>query len=384
MTLDAATTAPADLRFRLGALWVLTILMALTAVREGFVTAGAQPFGIDFLPMWTAARDWLAGRTDVYDFIAITGRQEWLIEARHGMRPFVYPPSGLLLFLPFGALPFWIAYGLWTAATAALFVGLTVRFAPSHKVMASLIALVASPCATVVFVGQATFLIGAMAILAVVWLKSRPIAAGVLLGLAAAIKPQAMLLAPLVLIAGGHWRTLIAAGAAGAVAGLVSILAFGPRLWLDWIEALPAFTALVRDNEGLMRGSITPTGLAAQLDLEGPALWLWRGGFALAGMALAVLTFRRTEEPAPRLAAMLGGALLIAPYATFYDAGLLVPAAVWMVLGSLEKPGWLAAFSGLLLLVIATMPWLGGLAILGFMIVTLAPVLATGRRFSLS
>lgn len=383
MTSDA-DDGPADIRFRLIALWTVAVLMALTALREAFVTAGAQPFGIDFLPMWTAARDVLGGRADLYDFAAITARQGWLIWPELGTRPFVYPPSGLLLFAPFGVLPFGVAYLLWTAVTAALAVAVTARFSDRSKPLAAVLMLVLSPCATVLFVGQTTFLIAAMAVFAIVWLKDRPVAAGVLLGLAAAIKPQAMVLAPLVLMAGGHWRALIAAGIAGAMAGLLSLAVFGPQLWFDWLAALPRFADLAADNEGLVRGSITPTGLALQLGLDGAALGLWRVVFAVAGAVLAVLVFRRTEDPARCLAALLGGGLMVAPYAIFYDAGLLAPAAIWLAVGRLERSGWITAFCGLLLLSVATIPWMGGIGILGFMLVTLAPVFMDNRRFSIS
>ncbi|MES2034207.1 MAG: glycosyltransferase 87 family protein, partial [Pseudomonadota bacterium] len=171
MTPDAAATTPAELRFRLIALWVLAALMAVTAVHQVSIVLAAQPLGIDFLPMWTGARAWLDGHREVYDFVAITERQAWALEAHHGLRPFVYPPSGLLLFLPFATLPFWWAYGLWTGATGLLFAGVTASVVPRHRLLTGVLALVLSPCAMVVLIGQSTFLVGAMAALAVIWLK---------------------------------------------------------------------------------------------------------------------------------------------------------------------------------------------------------------------
>ena len=43
------------------------------------------------------------------------------------------------------------------------------------------------------------------------------------------------------------------------------------------------------------------------------------------------IVFRRTEDPARRLAALFGGGLFITPYAMHYDAALLAPAAALML-----------------------------------------------------
>lgn len=383
MTPDSPVSA-ADLRFRLGALWVFAALLALAAVRQMFVVVAVQPLGFDFLPLWTGARDILAHHADLYDFAAVSARQAWLLGPETGVRPFVYPPSALLLLAPFGLLPFWAAYGLWTITTAGLFAAIIARLSPGPKSLAALLALVLSPCAMVLVVGQTTFLIGAMAILGILLLKRRPLLAGVLLGLAAAIKPQLLVMAPLALLAGAHYRALIAAVVAGAAAGLLAILLFGPQLWLDWLAALPRFGALVRDNPSLLSGDITPSGLAGRIGLDGAALTAWRALFVLAGAALAILTFRRTEDPTLRLAAMLGGALLASPYAIFYEAALLAPVAIWRVLDGVRRANWLPSFCGLLLLCGATFPGMGAPSLIAFLAVTLAPTVLPARRFSIS
>ena len=71
------------------------------------------------------------------------------------------------------------------------------------------------------FCGQVTFLLGALVMTGLVVNKERPITAGVLFGLAAAVKPQLLMLLPLALIAEGRWRTIIATGVT-ALRGLAS------------------------------------------------------------------------------------------------------------------------------------------------------------------
>lgn len=60
-----------------------------------------QRLGLDFLPLWTAAR---LDPSRVYDFVYVTLQQNWRLE--HGLRPFVYPPTTLLLLKGFSARPF--------------------------------------------------------------------------------------------------------------------------------------------------------------------------------------------------------------------------------------------------------------------------------------
>ena len=85
---------------------------------------------------------------------------------------------------------------------------------------------------------RTSLLVGAAMIGGFLWLDRRPALAGVLFAVAACIKPQMMILAPLVLW--GRWRTLgwmLGAGAAMVVASL----GFGLGRWLEWPHALSAF-----------------------------------------------------------------------------------------------------------------------------------------------
>src|ERR1700679_3220056 len=68
-----------------------------------------QPLGIDFLPMWAAGHEVLLHPSRVYDFAGLTHFQPPYLEHFRGVRPFVYPPPSLLLFAPFGLLPFAVA-----------------------------------------------------------------------------------------------------------------------------------------------------------------------------------------------------------------------------------------------------------------------------------
>ena len=79
-------------------------------------------------------------------------------------------------------------------------------------------------------VGQSVLLVAGLTVLAVIELEHRPRLAGVLFALAAAIKPQAVLLAPIGLLAGGAFEALVSAAVVKAF-GRPEPTCFG---WARW------------------------------------------------------------------------------------------------------------------------------------------------------
>ncbi|MGH6955106.1 MAG: glycosyltransferase family 87 protein, partial [Caulobacteraceae bacterium] len=213
------------LRLALG-LGAFAVAFGLSAARMGH---GAP----DFYVFWTAARHASAP----YDPAIVTA-----LEARlhlGGTWPFVYPPTFLLFVAPFALAPLTLAYPLWTGVSVGLFV-----LAASHlvrPVWAAAVLAVAPPVFFSAALGQTSLLIGAAAVAAWLWRDSRPLLAGALLGAAACIKPQAMLLAPVVFW--GRWRMLGAMLAASAALSLASVLTFGAERWIEWAKAADAFRA---------------------------------------------------------------------------------------------------------------------------------------------
>src|SRR5579864_9294943 len=186
----AALVSEARLRLAI-ALGAFALAFALSTLRIGH---GAP----DFYVFWQAARHWQAP----YD-PAIIAQLEGQIHLS-GVWPFAYPPTFLFVVWPFAQLPLTLAYPLWTGLSAGLFF-----FAASHLVK-PVWATLALTLAPVVFfsaeLGQTSLIVGAAMIGGWLLRDHRPLVAGALFGLAACIKPQAMLLAPVVLW--GRWRML--------------------------------------------------------------------------------------------------------------------------------------------------------------------------------
>src|ERR1700722_1906071 len=123
-----------------------------------------QPLGIDFMPMWAAAREAFSHPGRIYDFVGLTRVQHPLLEHFRGLRPFIYPPSALLAFLPFSLASFDLANALWTGL--ALVALLWVMFGRLKEVRTlTLLAMVLTPASVLVLVtGQVTFLVAALTV----------------------------------------------------------------------------------------------------------------------------------------------------------------------------------------------------------------------------
>jgi len=173
-----------------------------------------------------------------------------------------------------------------------------------------------------VYCGQTTLLIGGLAIAGLALERTRPVVAGLLFGVAAAVKPQLVLLVPVALIAEGRWRTLAAAGAAAGGLGAVSMTVWGLAPWLEWLSALQRFRGVIFNDVHMVRAAVTPYAALQLLGLNGA----WALLLAPLAPVAVWLVFRRTPDIAARSLALFAGALLISPYAMNYEVALLAPA----------------------------------------------------------
>jgi hypothetical protein len=294
----------------------LSVFAALTLVSGAILWLfSAQAPGVDFSCFWAGAKVAVHGTAPLYDFRYITALQGWPL-GPHSLRPFIYPPSALFLFIPFAIMPYWLDYGLWVLVTGGLFLW------AARKAGAPWWLMLAPPVVVVIYCGQVTLLIGGLVIGGLAMAPRRPIVAGVLFGLAAAVKPQLLVLVPVAMLAEGRWRTLAAAGATGAALVAASVAAWGVEPWFAWLSALHRFHTLIFAAPQLIASLITPYGALLAQGLNGA----W--AFLLAPLAiwLAWSTFRRSTDVADRSIAIFAGALLISPYAMYYEAALLAPA----------------------------------------------------------
>lgn len=273
------------------------------------------PITPDFTMLWAGARFALTRPHDTYNWTAITAAQMSL-RPPVGPLPFPYPPSALPLMAPFGLLPFWPAYWLWTLSSAAVF------STAARRITSGLLLIFVTPAVVLaLLLGQTTLWIGALLIWGVILLPNRPFAAGLLFGVAAAIKPQFSILIPIAVIAGGHWRAL-GGGATSLAAMLLLSLPFGSFLWRDWASRLSEHQAIV-SGYGLNVLGTSPMMALKVLELP---LYLH-----LVFVVLAIwLVWRafKTDDVKLRVLALLSATLLATPYAIRYELGMIAPSLV--------------------------------------------------------
>ena len=158
-----------------------------------------------------------------------------------------YPPIALLLVYPLAFLPYLWSLASWLAVGIACYITVLWRILPQPL---TLVVGLAFPAVLLTIEhGQNALLSTSFLGWALLLLIRRPITAGVLLGLLS-FKPQLGVLLPIALVAGGHWKTILAAMLTGAGLVATTVALFGGGIWHEFI----ASTQLSRDilNEGLV------------------------------------------------------------------------------------------------------------------------------------
>lgn len=272
---------------------------------------GVKAFNVDFTVLWAAGRHAFGA---AYDPEFITAAQAQF--GYPGIRPFAYPPTLLLMLLPFGALPFALAYPAWCGFSAAAFVAawenLNRQWAP--------LLLINPIVGLALLTGQTTLFVGACMV--GLTMMSRPVLAGILFGTALCIKPQAVILLPLGLLLIRRFDVLLPTILTGAAWTAASAAVFGPHIWLDWLNALPGFLKYTH--------ALHLTGISPAWITTGPLSPVFQAIGVLAGLLVVAVSFR-SEEVAHRLVGIVGGSILCSPYAMRYELAAVAPAALWFL-----------------------------------------------------
>src|SRR5256714_3412634 len=254
---------------------------------------------------------------------------------------YVNPPLLAWLFAPLTVFSEPVAYAIWTLLSLAALV-LTWRTAAPYRGIARLglllLALALWPVLLVFYFGQPNMLL--LALLAATWwfmAHDRPYAAGAMLALATFLKPQDVVLLPLVLLVSGRYRPFAAWVVVCAVLGVATVVNLQGTGLSSWWQAL---------QRGQAESTHVEYTLAHFFGFSALTYGLW----ALQGAAaLAVAWWRRTETEIV-LAAGIVGTTALAFHFHELDYSILVLAA-WLFLRS-SPPRWQRLF---LLLGIGTM-----------------------------
>lgn len=323
--------------FRQVSLLLLAVLGAVIGILAwvfyGWALRGDP--GQDWMVFYTAARAWFDGNLPlVFDGERLTAAlndrfADWL-SFRLNLHPWVYPPTFLLLFLPFGALPplpSLVAFlGLTFAAVILAAWLYDVRPRTRCTLLFSLLLCPAVPFN--VMTGQNAFFTAALFIGGFGMLPRRPMIGGLLLGLLT-IKPQFCLMVPIALLAARQWRAMTGAAASALILALLSIGIFGIEPWRIWLELVTGATESYR--AWATAGRLNGLSVFACASLLGApaalANFVQLIAIAISAGFVWFAYRRRTAPESLQLAILLAATMLAAPHASASDAVLLALAA---------------------------------------------------------
>lgn len=226
---------------------------AATLLQGIFILIALWPPSIpmDFFQEWSSAHEVLAGRTAYPDLEEAVPRLLGvsLDPSSESVRVNAHPPPAILLGLPLGYLDYPTAMAIWRAVTFGLILACTMLLGrevgtlpaplrPPASIGAVLL-LTSAPVALTIFHGQLHAVLLAL-ILGAWWADrhERQSMAGVLLGVAGAIKLTPILLLGYFLVR-GRWRAVAAGVLAFLAVNALTLAILGPAVLRDYGNAMP-------------------------------------------------------------------------------------------------------------------------------------------------
>jgi hypothetical protein len=137
-------------------------------------------------------------------------------------------------------------------------------------------------------------------------------------------------LIPFALLAGGHWRTLIAAAVTSAALIAATLLLFGAQMWADFFEVMPSIRGTL--DLGLVSTYKMQSVYAALRLLDVPTAIAYGAQTftALGSVIFVVLTWRQPVDQGLKNAALVTASFLATPFVLDYDLMLVAPAIAWL------------------------------------------------------
>lgn len=301
-------------------LYLQKCLWTLTA--DGFsVISDRLPYW-DFTNLWAGTRMALKGNVGyLFDAEAYRRELRLLLSPLLPNQEWSYPPSMLLIGIPFAGLPIFIAYVLWTLGTLFLLLLATKQL---DLVWWARLFIVVSPAAIMDAVfGQNGALTTALLLSGLLLAPSRPVIAGILLGLLT-VKPQLGVLVPFCLLAAGNYRAILSAGATALLLVIATGLLFGFEVWsLFWTETRPLMTAILEAPfpQGYQMNAVTFFMLARSLGLDLAASYSFQSIASVVAITMTLWLWRSATKVDHRSKVCLTAILTLVamPYGYVYD-----------------------------------------------------------------
>jgi hypothetical protein len=294
--------------------------------------AGGNLQGADFFSFYAAARLLLqSGGLHLYDAglqLHYQGQVTSMWPGKFTLLPYIHPPFFTLLIAPLGTLDFHSAYLVLAAVNAILLGGAITALSRANRwdrtstLVATLVTVAFFPVWVVFFQGQSDFLVLlALSLAYYFWTRDRTGWAGFFAGLAI-VKPQMVLVIPLLFLARGAWRAMLGFGVAAGGLVVGSLAVFNVSVWGDYLRAIGPWAA--GDVHPLPITSQSAASLRALLE----AVPGGRPGALLLLAMVLLLVFATLSWKAPGSALDLGFAVAasvaLSPYLNIHDLSLLL------------------------------------------------------------
>jgi glycosyl transferase family 87 len=285
----------------------------------------------DFVNVWSAGRLALDGHpAQAWDWdiqkqvqVAVLGQSYPGNLAWHYPPPFLFV-AGLLAHFPYAT-----AFIGW--AVASLVPYLAVMRAIVGRPFGLLLGAAFPVVLTNTLVGQNGFLTASLIGGTLFLLPTRPILAGICLGLLS-YKPQYGLLFPLVLIAASQWTVFVTAGVVAVAMALVSWLAFGTESWQAFFHWMPMFSqAFLTEGRAPWGKMQSIFAVVRYFGGTEQLAWVFQWIMSAAVAVLLALMWRSRIGYPLKAAALAAGTLLITPYLFLYDLMVLAIAVAFLV-----------------------------------------------------
>lgn len=361
----------------LGLVWMLLVPNSFGAA-NGTVL-------MDYFSFWLAGRQALAGAPELVYIPAEFSALQKSLSGSDTIFGFFYPPTFQMLLTPFAALPYKAAFAVFILSTTALLC-VSCRLITGKWLLAACLIIIPA-CANNAFHGQNAALTAALYGFFLVGVeRQRMILAGIALGILT-IKPQLGILAPVALIATLNWRTFLSASATTVVLAAASVLCFGVGVWQVFWQQAPVASAMMEIGGVEWGKMISVYGSLRQLGIGHAVAMGLQAGVGIGALVCVWRVWRRTEDMAVRSAVLVGGTLLVTPFALSYDLTLLIIPCAFVIRDGLRN-GFLPFEKILLAFVISLSASTPAFAIfLGFPIAPLLPLAIVWlglRRLNLS
>lgn len=320
----------------------LVAIVGWIALSNGLIDPNGKPLGSDFSSFYAAGSLVLDGRaSDVYDMAAHYARERQLFGAATPYYGWLYPPIFLLIATPLALMPYPLALAVWQCSSFVLYlfaIGVILRIARRDNATIAKVWWPAAAAFPAAFInlghGQNGFLTAGLLGAALAILPRRPVVSGVLFGLCA-YKPQFILLIPIALLAGGHWRTIVAAGVTVIALVLVSHLAFGPDIWWAFAASTETSRKLLLEQGDVGFEKLQSVFAAVRMWGGGISLaYALQGAMSLAALGSVALVWRSLCDHDLKAALLIIATLLGSPHVLDYDLLILAPAIAFLVSAS--------------------------------------------------